>query len=72
MEQENRKMSIFEIKFSKTPKKQMTANLGRFKENSPKLEVLNSKIITLNDDRMQLTRDISSIRAKAYIDYIKG
>ena len=60
----------FEIKFTKTPKKKMASNLGQFRKNFPKLNVINSNVVTLNDDDIQLTKGVSSLGINSYLNQL--
>ena len=57
----------FEIKLTKTPKIGMAKSLERFKANFPKLKINTAKIITLCEEDIPLTKNVSVLNFDSYL-----
>lgn len=64
----------FEIKLTKTPKQEMGLPLRRFKEifSGAKTEIKDGRMITLNDEPIRLTQDISTIPLDDFLCWVKS
>ncbi len=72
IEHADRKLSLIEIKLSKTPNKKMTANIGAFKKNFSKLVVKDSRVLCLNDTDMLLAKDVYCQGLDSYLEYLNS
>ncbi len=57
----------FEIKLTKTPKIGMAKPLERFKANFPKLKINAARIITLGEENISLTKNVSVLNFHSYL-----
>lgn len=58
IEKSLRELVLAEIKLTKTPRREMAANLERFGELFPKIKILEGKILTLSENKIPLAKNI--------------
>lgn len=70
VEHDNMELSLIEIKLSKTPKAAMTANITKFMELFPKLNIKDCKILSLSDSSMEIGKNIYFHGLDTYLTYL--
>ncbi len=61
----------FEIKLTKTPKIEMAKPLERFKANFSKLKINAARIITLSEENIPLTKNVSVLNFDSYLRFLR-
>lgn len=67
----NLELFPFEIKLTKTPNMRMAGPIENFKNNFSRLKIKEGRIITLSDDNIPLTKNISVLNIDSYLQYLK-
>ena len=64
------KFNPFEVKLTKTPNFGMAGPINRFRKVFAKLKIGEAKIISLREDEIRLTEDVSAIGMDSYLGYL--